>query len=102
MSEHNHEDVTTCHDLKTWLTPFAALLDGRKTFEIRKDDRGFGEGDCLHLREWDPEAGAYTGRWIYALVTYMVPGGSWGLPSDLCVMGVRERGRGSWGGTGAE
>lgn len=43
------------HDLKTWPTYFERLLDGSKTFEVRKDDRGYQAGDRLILREWDPE-----------------------------------------------
>jgi len=31
----------TVHELKTMTEYFAAILDGRKTFELRKDDRGF-------------------------------------------------------------
>lgn len=43
------------HELKTWPVYFARLLSGEKTFEIRKDDRGFQAGDYLVLREFDPD-----------------------------------------------
>lgn len=39
---------------------FRAVTDGRKTFELRKDDRGFSVGDHLVLAEWDGED--FTGR----------------------------------------
>lgn len=42
------------HELKVWPDYFARLADGSKTFEVRKDDRGFQAGDELLLREWDP------------------------------------------------
>jgi len=42
------------HDLKTWPQYFARLVDGSKTFEVRKDDRGYQTGDTLVLREFDP------------------------------------------------
>ncbi len=61
----------TVHELKTWPRFFDALLDGRKTAEVRKNDRAFAEGDDLHLREWDPTAKSYTGREITMRVTYI-------------------------------
>jgi hypothetical protein len=45
----------TTHELKTWPVYFERLLSGEKTFEIRKDDRGFQAGDELVLQEFDPE-----------------------------------------------
>jgi hypothetical protein len=81
------------HDLKTWPVAFQAILDGLKTYEIRKADRPFTAGDTLLLREYDtgyPESadGHYTGRSIERRVTYMTAGGEWGLPADLCVMAL--------------
>lgn len=85
------------HKLKTWPDPFEAVWDGRKPYEIRKADRPFAVGDRLYLQEWIPESdllkaivhpGKYTEREIRAVVSYMTPGGSWGLPSDLCVLGL--------------
>lgn len=40
------------HCLKTWPEYFKEIEAGRKTFELRKDDRGFQEGDTLVLQEW--------------------------------------------------
>jgi len=54
------------HDLKIWPPFFARLLTGEKSFELRRNDRGFQEGDGLTLREWDPDLFAYTGRTIRA------------------------------------
>jgi hypothetical protein len=45
----------TTHHLKTHPAPFADVEAGRKTFEIRKDDRGYKVGDTLVLEEWDAE-----------------------------------------------
>jgi hypothetical protein len=42
----------TTHELKTIEPYFSAVFDGRKTFELRRDDRGFEAGDVLVLREW--------------------------------------------------
>lgn len=43
------------HDLKTDPVYFQRLVDGTKTFEVRKDDRGYQSGDTLVLREWDAQ-----------------------------------------------
>ena len=59
------------HWLKTWPVYFQALWDGRKTFEIRKNDRDFKPHDILVLKEWNPETGMYSGRSITATVTYI-------------------------------
>jgi len=39
------------HVLKTDPEVFEALVSGRKTYELRRDDRGFAVGDRLTLRE---------------------------------------------------
>jgi len=62
------------HELKVWPEYFQALLTGEKTFEIRKDDRGFVVGDVLFLREYSPGPDEYTGREIWRRVTYILKG----------------------------
>lgn len=42
----------TRHTVKTWPTFFEPVWDGRKTFEIRLNDRGYQAGDTVVLREW--------------------------------------------------
>lgn len=90
------------YKLKCWPEPFAAMLDGRKNFEFRRDDRGFAVGDELILQEWDPAGrsmssgvlghhvtgGDYTGRAKRALVTYILRG-QFGMPDGYVVMGLR-------------
>lgn len=77
----------TNHALKTWPEPFAAVLAGNKNFEVRINDRDFAVGDTLELNEFDPDTQHYTGRQVHRLVTYMVRGGEWGLPKNLCILG---------------
>lgn len=45
------------HDLKCHPHFFAAIAEGKKTFEIRRNDRDYRVGDTLTLREFDPSYG---------------------------------------------
>lgn len=52
---------------------FAALAEGRKTFELRReDDWPYEVGDYLALNEWDPETELYTGRCMIVAITYVL------------------------------
>lgn len=76
--------ATIVHELRCWVEYFEAVWDGRKTFEVRYDDRGFQTGDSVALREWDQKGecacdryhgrtcGRYTGREIVATISYML------------------------------
>lgn len=37
------------HDLKIKLKFYNAILDGKKTFEVRNDDRGYNVGDYIRF-----------------------------------------------------
>lgn len=82
------------HALKTWPEFFDAVCEGRKTFEVRRDDRGFREGDILGLQRWEPERGDYTrdgtGHPIMRAVrvTYVLPGGQFGVEPGFVVLGL--------------
>lgn len=74
------------HELKCWPEFYRHLVSGEKTFEARKDDRGFHAGDVLRLREWSKEGG-YTGREMRRTVTYVL-GGLPYLQPGYVVMGL--------------
>jgi hypothetical protein len=76
-------------ELKCHPEPFEGLWSGRKPYEVRRADRPYAVGLELLLREWEPRAGRYTGREVHAVITWITPPGSWGLPEDLCVLGIR-------------
>ena len=74
------------HTLKTWPEFFAAVLDDRKTFEVRRcDDRTFAVGDVLRLQEWS-HADGYSGRELDRVVGYVVAGPPF-LPEGTAVLG---------------
>lgn len=58
------------HDLKIEPKYFQDIIDDRKRFEIRKNDRDYRDGDVLFLREW--KNGKYTGREIRCIVPYVL------------------------------
>lgn len=64
---------TTTHDIKCWPMYFDAIRTGRKTFEVRLNDRNYHEGDTVLLREYDPEQQAFTGRTLLTQVGYLLP-----------------------------
>lgn len=59
----------TLHELKLNSRFFDAVLNKIKTFEVRKDDRGFRVGDTLMLSEVD-DSGRYIKKLDNALTAY--------------------------------
>jgi DNA polymerase elongation subunit (family B) len=59
------------HELKIEPPYFQAVVDGRKRFEIRKNDRDFSEGDTLLLKEFEPVNKEYTGREVEVKALYI-------------------------------
>lgn len=72
---------------------FEAVRSGKKTFEIRKNDRDFRVGDTLLLQEWDPDTETYTNRSIAVKVTYVLKGDEgiahMGLEEGYALLGIR-------------
>lgn len=58
------------HELKILPEYFEDVVSGRKTFEVRLNDRNYKVRDNLILREW--KDGAYTGRKITKRVIYLL------------------------------
>ena len=58
------------HYIKILPEYYRAIESGKKTFEVRYNDRNYQVYDILHLQEW--LNGSYTGREIEAEVTYIL------------------------------
>ena len=85
--------MSETHTLKTWPTYFRSVLSGEKTFELRRDDRGFQKGDRLKLVEFEPgaiKALALTGRSVTKEITYILTGGQFGLEPGFVIMGLKD------------
>jgi hypothetical protein len=58
------------HGLKITPNYFEKVVSKEKTFEVRYNDRNFQVGDILKLMEYVD--GSYTGRSVYAKITYIL------------------------------
>jgi hypothetical protein len=79
------------HDLKVWPPYFDRILDGSKTFEIRRNDRDYQPGELLRLSEYNPDGDhdtcadencrtrRYTGRTLNKRIGFVVTGTLFGL-----------------------
>lgn len=59
------------HKLKIQPQYFRAVCSGKKSFEIRKNDRNYKVGDHILLQEFIPESKEYTGRVVEREITYI-------------------------------
>lgn len=79
------------HELKILPQYFEAAWDGRKTFELRKNDRDYKVGDYLVLREYSD--GNYTGSFLRVVITYILKNCTeYGLDSEYCILSFRSCG----------
>jgi hypothetical protein len=76
------------HELKTWPVFFQSIIDGIKTFEVRDNDRKFQVGDILNLREYDPDAEDYTGRYCSKKVVYILSDNPFFQLNNMVIMGI--------------
>ena len=88
------------HELKTDPQVFQATLDGIKTYEIRRDDRGLMAGDTLTLRETFGTGAemaegaplAYTNRKVVVTVTHILHGPIYGLAEGWVILSCKASG----------
>ena len=58
------------HYIKILPEYYDAIDSGKKTFEVRYNDRNYQVNDILHLQEWID--GGYSGREMAVEVTYLL------------------------------
>lgn len=82
------------HELKILPVYYSAILQGRKTFELRKDDRGFEVGDLIKFRilgktilGMDNEILA-PDLYVITYILKQVP--EYGLNEDYCILGIKK------------
>ena len=80
------------HQLKIWTSFANCVLDGSKTFEIRKNDRGFQKGDTIVFDVMD-DGGVFHNS-CHKLngkeyeITYVLS--DWGLENGYVALGIKE------------
>lgn len=73
------------HHLKTESPYYEDVRDGKKTFELRKNDRDFKKGDTLILHH--VINGERTGRSLFPIeIRYILKGGKYGLDPEYCIL----------------
>ena len=87
------------HILKTWADYWDAVASGEKTFEVRRDDRGFQKGDILVLRRMIKKFGSWKEDRDYSFnklrdlrrkITYVLTGGQLGIEPGFVVLGLKK------------
>ena len=73
------------HDLKIKTCFFLEVINGKKTFELRYNDRDYRVGDILLLREYD---GDYTGHIAIVEVTSLLKEHD-GLKAGFVIMSTK-------------
>ena len=85
------------HELKILPKDFQDVIEGIRTFEIRKNDRDFKIGDILLLEEYDlnkeyvdrnDNLTNYSGRKIVKEITYILKDVD-GLDNDYSILGIK-------------
>jgi Domain of unknown function (DUF3850) len=74
----------TTHFIKILPQFYLPTAYGRKSFELRKNDRNYQVGDKLVLQEYDGKH--YTGHEIHCNITYVLKGGKYGLDPNYCII----------------
>lgn len=74
------------HEVKIVASYYEDVVSGKKSFELRKNNRGYKQGDSLKMLEF--KDGKHTGRTIDADIIYMLEDYT-GLTEGYCILGIR-------------
>jgi len=80
--------METVHELKTIQPFFDEIINGRKTFEFRLNDRDFKAGDTVVLKEFNQEFNTYSGREVEGVITYVLEGFGT-IPEHYCIFSFK-------------
>lgn len=77
------------HEIKIAAMYYEDVVSGKKSFELRKNDRGYKQGDKLIMLEF--KDGKHTGRIVNADIVYMLEDYT-GLAEGYCILGIQVTG----------
>lgn len=80
------ENKTKVHTIKLAKMYYEDVKSGKKSFELRKNDRGYKQGDILRMLEY--AEGEWTGREMVVEVTYLLEDYA-GLEEGYCIMALK-------------
>lgn len=80
------ENKTKVHTIKLARMYYEDVKSGKKSFELRKNDRGYKQGDILRMLEY--AEGEWTGREMVVEVTYLLEDYA-GLEEGYCIMALK-------------
>lgn len=75
------------HHVKCETVFFEDVVNDRKAFEVRKNDRDYQIGDDMVLMEWDKALQEFTGREERVTIIYMLEGYP-GIEAGYCILGI--------------
>lgn len=78
----------TVHELKTIPHYWDAIERGEKTFEVRRDDRGFQRGDIVRLYRDTGYSGWKAARNLERRIGWILTGGQFGIEPGFIVFSL--------------
>lgn len=83
LPSDSRETGQKVHQIRLGASFFADVCSGKKSFELRKNDRDYKKGDIIEMMEF--KDGKNTGRTVRVLVTYILEDYT-GLEDGYCIM----------------
>ena len=85
------------HELKIKDEYMDAILFGRKTFELRKNDRDYQAGDLIKFNvvckdgtiETEKYLSIYLNKELYKIIYVLKDVPQYGLDADYCILGIK-------------
>lgn len=79
------------HELKIKERYYFDILNGKKTFELRNDDRDFHEGDLVHFKVVDAlQQSVIDAKRVFRITYVLKDVPEYGLADGYCIFGIKE------------